>query len=60
MRSIVKARQARKNVEVWVRVNCLSKYPTYSIGFQIILWSASLQFFARKRGDASFFKMSMQ
>src|SRR6056297_2877525 len=22
MRSIVKARQARKNVEVWVRVNC--------------------------------------
>jgi len=29
----VKARQARKNVEVWVRVNCFSSNPTHSTSF---------------------------
>jgi len=31
--SAVKARQARKNMEVWVRVMCFSSNPTYFIGF---------------------------
>jgi hypothetical protein len=29
----VKARQARKNMDVWVRVMCFSSNPTYFIGF---------------------------
>jgi hypothetical protein len=52
----VKARQARKNMEVWVRVMCFSSNPTNSIGFRLGFWFASFTFFPSNRGAASFFK----
>jgi len=60
MRSIVKARQARKNVEVWMRGVCFSWHPTYFIKFRLGLWCASFKSFPSNRGAVSFFKMMFQ
>ena len=60
MRGAVKARQARKNVEVCVQVICFSWHPTYFIGFRLGLWCASLKRFPKKRGAVSFLKMNIQ
>jgi hypothetical protein len=46
--SAVKARQARKNVEVGMRGYCFSLNPTNFIGFGLGLWSASVQSFPIK------------
>ena len=59
-RGTVKARQARKNVEVWVPGILLFYKVHIARRFQLVLWCASLKRFPRKRGAVSFFKMGVR